>query len=248
MKTERKQELRTNELGAFLLDANDWAKKNSTQVFGGIVVVLVVVIAFRMFQSSRTESRNAAASSIGGLSFETPEEIGTSFADLDDAINSTSDRSVRLTALVRKGAVAMSLVGRDGFNPQYLDRAEEAYKEILNDYTNSMPALGAALSSLATIEESRFVQDQDKSRRTTAENYLTRLQNGPMFKGTPFQTVAAERLLNLDEVFKTVEIAPAPPAMAPPATAAPEKADPEVISSETGNLGIKINPGTDGGS
>lgn len=217
MKTERRQELRTNELGAFLLDINDWAKKYAYPLGGGIVVVALSVLAIRYLQVSRTNSTDAAVITMLGLSFA-PEEADASFDALDGIIADAGDPDIKMTALLRKGTSALSLARKTDSDPTVeLDRAEQAFQELRQSYPTRMPVVAMALSSLASIEEDRFVVDHDMTHRETARRYLEELQNSPMFKGSPFQTDAAERLQQLDDVFQVITLAPPlPPPPLPP--------------------------------
>lgn len=210
MKTERKQELRTNDLGAFLLDANDWTRKYIARIGVGIVIVLVVVLTLRYSQRSQSQSQESDILAMAGLSFASVD-AEASFATLEDLIRDSKDPDVKMAALVRHGSAALgAAMGTDGFNPEFLDRAEQSFKELVKAYPDRTPVIGMALSSLATIEENRFVVSEDVSRKEVARDYLTRLKNDAQFKGTPFQVGAADRLLHLDETFEVIAIAESP--------------------------------------
>ena len=224
MKTERRQELRTNDLGAFLLDVNDWTRKYIGRIGACAVVGLVALLMMRYHERSQLQSRESAILAMSGLSFG-PAETDASFETLDGLIRDSKDPDVRMTALVRNGGAALNAVmGSDGFKPQHLDRAEKAYLELVEAYPDRMPVVGMAMSALATIAENRFVADEDLSHKEVARGYLTELQNGARFKGTPFQVDAAERLLHLDEVFQVIALAePLAPAAAEPLAPAAEE-------------------------
>ena len=222
MKTERRHELKSNELGAFLLDANDWAKKNATQLGTGALIVVLALLAIRFIQTSRARSTDDAIVSITGLSFVTPDEAAAAFDTLEDVIHEAGDDRVMVSALLRKGRAAMSLSMTDGFHPEYLDRAEAAFSELVRAFPARMPLVASALGVLATIEESRFAEDGKITHRAAAENYLKRLRDEPQFKGTPFQTDAALRLQGLDRVFQVIVLAdPLPEPALPPTPLGP---------------------------
>ncbi|MEE9294654.1 MAG: hypothetical protein V3W34_06815 [Phycisphaerae bacterium] len=225
MKTERRQELRTNDLGAFLLDVNDWTRKYIGRIGAGAVVVLVALLMMRYHERSQLQSRDSAILAMSGLSFD-PAETDASFETLDGLIRDSKDADVRMTALVRSGGAALNAaMGSDGFKPQYLDRAEKAYLELVKAYPDRMPVVGMAMSALATIVENRFVADKDLSHKEVARDYLTKLQNDVRFKGTPFQVDAAERLLHLDEIFQVIALAE------PLASAAEQEKQPYISQS-----------------
>ncbi len=127
---------------------------------------------------------------------------------------------------MRKGLAATDLaMRRDRFQPEYLDQAEQAYEELRRAYPDCMPVVAMSLGALANIEENRFVADQDSKHRDTARAYLTQLQDDAQFRGTPFQTDAAQRLSELDDVFQVIVLAeplPLPPTPVPePAVQSP---------------------------
>ncbi len=216
MKTERRHELRTNDLSAFLMDANDWLKRHSTQIGTVVVIVAVVLVAYILVQRSRRSSTDAAWQTMQGLSFA-PAEAEGAFATLDDLIADSPNRNFKMTALLRKAqnAITLALAREGGFRPKFLDEAEEAYQSLLEGYSDRMVVAATALRGLAIVEESRFAVDNDLRHRAKAEEYLKQLVNEPRFKGTPFQTEAARRLQEYDKIFQVVAMAepePEPPA------------------------------------
>jgi hypothetical protein len=218
MKTERKHELKTNDLGSFLVETNAWLKINGTKVALAGIAVVAIIIALNSAARSRTDAADIASMSLAKLSF-TPEDAEASFEEMDQLIADASDRDFKMQVLLQKASVAMHLAIRttEGFQPQYLDKAEEAYLELKNAFPDRMPAKATALLGLASIEESRFATDGDLAHKAKAEKYLTEVKNDDAAKGTPFQTVAAKRLLDLNKTFQVIALAeplPEPPAEA----------------------------------
>lgn len=241
MKTERRQELKTNDLSAFLAEANLWIRDHVYALAAGIGAVLVVIIALNIVQSSRRNSLAEAFDTLAQLDF-TAEKAAESFDTLDRLLTASDHRDLRMSGLVRKAAAALALaVGqKDGFHPEYLDRAEQACKDLVRSFPERIPVVGMATGNLASIEESRFVVDGAASHRDQARQYLETLQNDPRFKGTPFQTEAAERLKRLDQTFQVVVLAdPLPEPPGPPAEGAPVVPDSLPIKVEGGNVQIR---------
>lgn len=215
MKTERRQELKTNDLSAFLVEINDWARKYAYQVgaAGGVLGLGLIVVLY--VQRSQAGSLETAWQEMLELSFA-PETARESFTALDRLIDHADDRDFSMTALLLKASNARGMVTQqDGFHPDFLDDAEQAYRTLLQNYADRTEVAATALSGLAFVEECRFVVDGDVGRHDRARQYLERLQNEAQFKETPYQTAAVERLLSLDDAFKTVTLGPAPP---PPST------------------------------
>ncbi len=255
MKTERRHELKTNDLSAFIADANEWAKKRATTIGTVAVVVAVVFVSLTLVQRSRTSSTNAAWEQLRQLKFS-PEEAETSFDAVDQLVASTNDRDFKMMALlnVAKSAMNLSTSRPDGFHPKFLDRAETAYRMLLKDYPERMPVVATALAGLASIEESRFVIDGDMKHRDIAKGYLERLQNEPAFKGTPFQTEAARRLKSLDSTFQVVTLAeplqlpPSPPLTISSPSAATTKQDTPPAAGADNGAGAKEETPADAGA
>lgn len=236
MKTERRHELRTNDLSAFLLDTQEWAKKHATALGTVSVVAVVVVLSVAMVSRSRDSSMDAAWETMRTLSF-TLEDAEASFITLDGLISEAKDRDFKMKALLNKAtrSMNMALLQAEGFQPEYLDWAEEAYHALLDGYADRMPVAATALGGLATIEENRFVTDGDLSHRDTARAFLERLQNQAEFKGTPFQTNAARRLQTLDETFQTITMVEPPPPPIPPVSISAE----DGVGADAKEVGIK---------
>lgn len=234
MKTERRHELKTNELGAFVLEVNDWLRGHATLVGVAVVVVVVVVFGATYARRSQTSAQEATWRTLTQLTFDVVQ-ADSSFQQVDQLIAETKDPDLRMDALMRKGEGAMSLalLQSGGFHPEFLDQAESAYRTLRDEFPERAPVVGLALSGLATIEECRFVVDNDPAHREIAKGYLERLQNDALFKGMPFQTDATQRLLNLEKTFEIIELATSVPDVAVPATPAPIAPAPAPAQTET---------------
>ncbi|NOT02826.1 MAG: hypothetical protein HOP29_19680, partial [Phycisphaerales bacterium] len=219
MKTERRAELRSNDLSAFLLDTYDWTRDHATHLGGAAVLVAVILFATAYVRRTRTGAVDAATQTLSGLKF-TAEDVDTSFKSLETLIHDATDRDFKMTALLHKGdrSLALATDPAGSVNAAYLDQAESAYEQLRTQYPERMPIVGTSLHALATVEENRFVLDSDMRHRDKARAYLDQVVNAPAFRGTPFQTRAAERIQNLDIVFRTVTIAEALPLPAPTIT------------------------------
>jgi hypothetical protein len=239
MKAERRQELKTNELGAFLLDAGDWAQSHATQLGGAAAIAIIAIVGMKFLEMSRASAVDKAILSIADLNFDV-SAADSSFSALNDIIEDASSRDVKMVALTRKAAAAMNLVRADGnFHPQYLDKAAEAYEELAKAFPDRMPVVGMALGVLATIEEDRFLVDGDLKHKEKAKEYLTRLVNEPPFKGTPFQTAAAQRLGMIDDIFQVITLADPLPEAKKVATDGPNANQPTAVPRP--NMRLKLN-------
>jgi type II secretory pathway pseudopilin PulG len=119
MKTKRRQELKSNDLAAWLEDVSKSASQWGGWVLGGLAVIIIVVFISRYRTNARLEARSEAFSALRtassmqvGSMTKTPEEIRTSLATIDDLIAETPDNDFKIEALLGKADLAMSLARR----------------------------------------------------------------------------------------------------------------------------------------
>ena len=256
MKTERRQELKTNDLGAFLVEVNDWIRQYTYQIVAGVGVLALGLFVALYVRRSRADTVEASWERMAELVF-TPELARESFATVDRLIDATDDREFDMTALLLKGSNARGLITQPNrFHPEFIDDAEDAYRALLDRYADRMQVAATALSGLAYVEECRFVVDGNPGRSERARRYLERLQNEPQFRETPYQTAAAERLLALDDAFRKVTLAeplppppPPPPDITPSPDITPPPDEPDVENEDTpaeaDEPGVAPTPETD---
>jgi type II secretory pathway pseudopilin PulG len=201
MKTKRRQELKSNDLAAWLEDVSKSASQWGGWVLGGLAVIIIVVFISRYRTNARLEARSEAFSALRtassmqvGSMTKTPEEIRTSLATIDDLIAETPDNDFKIEALLGKADLAMSLarraLGGDETakvdDPQaVLDDARAAYERVISKYQDRVVYHGRALYGLFQVETLGFVADQDPARRATAEGYLTKIRDNPAFQQHP---------------------------------------------------------------
>lgn len=236
MKTKRRQELKTNDLAAWLDDASKSFSKWGTYVIGVLAVILVGVIIKGYMSNARAEARMTAFADLRkytstrvGEMDKTPEELQSSLQSIDELVSSTRDREFRAEALLSKAGLGLQLAQTEVAGPaaaskggdpkKYLDAARSAFEKIKADYKSSSPIYyGRALYGLFQVETLAFMLDGEQSHRTTGEKYLEELRDNDAFAGTPLQTVAIDRLNALDDIFTTVKFSARP---APSPTPAP---------------------------
>ena len=225
MKTERRQELRSNDLARMLEEAGEFLRKWSSYLVGGAAVV-VVVIAFAAYRAKAAEQQLrdawAGLGEIQRSSFftqsrekRTDAEIKRGFERLGELADGAMSDDLMFEALTSQAQIAMELstMGGTGSDPVYLDRAEQAYNALRDRLPENPLAVATALNGMVSVEADRFVVDGDPTCKERARKVLEQLRDDPRFANTPFQTSALARLNRLDEVFRRVELAPAPQPM-----------------------------------
>lgn len=221
MKSERRHELRENELAHTLTVTRDFFEQHSKQI---TMVALGALIVFAVV-SFVTRSRTAAQEDIwrqkNSLKFEGTQEGPKAIDQLLSLVEGTSDARFAMDGLIEAGRQALRLAREAPFPPdrELNNRARKSFEQITKRFSREPLAMGVALSGLATVEENEFLLDHNLAHKEKAKEFLTRLSSEPMFQGLPFQRIALDRLKSLDSIFEVTEfMPPAPPP--PPETEA----------------------------
>lgn len=228
MKTERRQELRTNDLAHFLAQGRDYLQTWGSYIMA-VVVVVVVVIAFVAYRAkAEAQESSDAWNSLTEVQKKffltqsgekrTNAEINTGFEELEKLANGAKNADLLFESLASKVRVAMRLsaMGNGGVDSVYLDKAEQACNALKDRLPDNSLAVATALNSMVSVEADRFVLDGDLSRKDRVRVILEQLRDDSRFANTPFQRSALDRLNRLDEVFRPVVLAPAPVPTLPP--------------------------------
>ncbi|MFQ5491060.1 MAG: hypothetical protein ACE5GE_10090 [Phycisphaerae bacterium] len=227
MKAARRQELKSNDLAESLEELREFLRTYGNYVFGGLVVIALVVVAYVYNTRSAQQARLEATRQLRTLPITTDEEVRDSVQKLTSLAADAKDETVVLEALRRRAQMSIQRAhaAEDGTpSAEFLDMAAAAYQEMLDRFGSNPVDLGVALIGLATIEEDRFVLDNDPSHQAKAKSYLERVRDSEQLTGTPFQSVALDRLNALDRTFVAVALFEPPPV--PSATALPSVVPP----------------------
>lgn len=238
MKTERRHELKENDLAHMLEQgrafAGGHAKQISLVVFGVVAVVVLVSVYVRSSAAGIEDLWRRKTE----LKFDTADDARTGLKALKELSQSAADRTFVLSSLIERGAVSLKFARQNAGgvpDKELNDHAREAYSDLLKQFSGNMLAFGSAHSGLATVEENMFVIDGDPAHKEEARKHLKAIVDRKELSTTPFYRLANDRLTSLDQVFRKIEFAPAPP----PAPEAP--ATPEAKTITTGD-GIELTP------
>jgi hypothetical protein len=221
MKAARRQELKANELQQFLKEAGEFFRKYGNYFVGALVVIALIALGYVYMTRSAAQALADARQEMNSLPFATDEEVRDSIAKLERLASENDSETFVVDTLRRRAGMAMNRAqAADDGTPseEFLGLARTAYEEILQQFPERHLDVAAALIGLATIEEDLFVLDDDLTHKDAAREYLERIRDNPNLNGTPFQTVALDRLNALDETFVQVvmvEAAPEPAADSP---------------------------------
>lgn len=220
MDSERRHQLRENDLAHGLTVTRDYFEQHSKQITFVALTVLVLFAVGSFVVRSRSEARSDEWRQKNELKFDDPKDGLRSIDQLLSIVKSSSDSRLVLDGLIEAGRQSLKLAQEAPFPPdrELNERARQAFDELLKHFPREPMPTGVALSGLATVEENSFVLDHNLAHKEKAREYLTRLSSDSTFSGLPFQRIALDRLKTLDSIFVVTEFAPPPPP--PPAEAA----------------------------
>ncbi len=217
MKSERRHELRENDLAHYLSVARDYLDENGGRV-GLVVFAVIAVVAVATFtMRSRAVELEDVWRRKNQLTFQDVETGRESLRALRSLASETTDEHLAMTCLVEGGKQALRLTREVPWPPdkELNEQAASSLGDLLSKFGDNPIAAGVALSGLATVEENRFLIDHDYSHKDKAREYLTRIIDDPRLNGMPFQKLAIDRRKSLDDTFVLIQFDNPQPEPAP---------------------------------
>jgi len=212
MKSERRHELRENDLVHALNVAKDYLDKNGGKIALVVVVLVVVIGGGTLFKRSRARAMEEVWQQRSNLKYTDPETGRKSLEVLRELTQGVTDRTFVMDSLMDQGRQALNLAqmvpnppGKD-FN----DMARQAYTELLAKYPDNPMAIGVAKLGLATVEENAYVLDHDMAHKAKTRELLTEIIKDNRLTGLPVQTIATKRRAALDDTFTPITLVPTP--------------------------------------
>ncbi len=238
MDSERRHQLRENDLAHGLTVTRDFFEQHSKQITLAAATVLGLFLIASLVIRSRETAHQDIWRQKNELTFDDPKQSLHSVDQLLTLAKESSDRRFALDALIQAGRESLRLAKEAPFPPdkEFNARARMAFEELLKRYPGDGLPVGVSLAGLATVEENEFVLDHNAAHKDKAKEYLTRLSSDSKFSGLPFQRMALDRLKALDSIFVVTEFAPAP---LPPPVEAAAPVEPAPIDP---NQPVKIEP------
>jgi hypothetical protein len=207
MKSERRHELKENELAHAFSVARAYLDENGKQV--GIVVVIVgaVVAAVAFGVRSRAAAIEDVWRRKAQLQFEDLEVGRESLSTLASMLQDVTDERFVFSGLVEQGQQAMRLAQQvpDPPDGELTQKAREAFEQLLGRFADNPLAVGIAYTGLATVEENEFTLDGDLVHKEKADAYLLKIIETEALNAFPFMRLAMDRRKALGETFTRVE-------------------------------------------
>ncbi|GJM26683.1 MAG: hypothetical protein DHS20C16_30980 [Phycisphaerae bacterium] len=214
MKSTRRHELKSNDLAHALEQLGSSFKSWGGYVIGGMAVVFVGVVIFTYMKSARETAQDEAfvqlqkelSPGLAGIP-KTNDELLRSISRIADLGEQSSDAKFKIDAIMKRADLALNaaVFGQGGIDLALLKEAKSAFEEIVRDHRNLPIHYGRALFGLYQVEANGFAVDGDPARKEAAEGYLEQLRDDSRLAGVPFQTIAIDRLNELDGIFVDVK-------------------------------------------
>lgn len=212
MKTDRRQELRTNELSQQIEQVGAYAKKNAAWLTAIIVGATVIVGGSYWYVQHKTKVRLTAWAALSKAGVET-ETGAPSFSAYESVIKQDLSPSLTAEALFQTANTAMSkfiapeplaeAAAKAGStdSQDWLAKAEEAYSEVLRRSPDDMSATGSAMIALGVLSENR----KEPAR---AREWYKKVLDDQRFVSSAFAELAKNRLAGLDQRASVVDFPP----------------------------------------
>jgi len=242
MKADRRHELQENELAQTLATLRTNVSEKARPIGIALLAVVAVFVITGLTMRSRAVAKEDQWRRLGQLMFDKPETAKESFDALSDLAKNSSDKGFLLAALMEQGRQALGMAQRPDSQPdrQTMDRATDAFDQLLKNFPANPLAVGIAHCGLATVAENMFVLTRQQKYKDEAAKNLNAVVKSPIMAGMPFQRIALDRLAVLDQTFSLVEFGPP----AAPAAAAPVQgaARPVITPPSVAGTGVPISP------
>ncbi len=242
MKTERRQDLRTNELSTQLDEAGQYIKKNAVTLTIAVIAVVAVTAGGFAYHNSQENRRSDAWNAIDN--FDPTIEPAEIIAQAEGVVAEDISPEITVAALLRIGDTAMqeyasptlSEGGSDvaglSSGVDWIKKAETAYTRIVNDFASQEIAAGNAMIALGVLAENR--SDTEGARK-----WYDQVLKNEQLAELPLLKQAQYRLAGLDSW--------SAPIVFPPPMARPEP-DPGDVAKKTATppniIPIDSQPGT----
>ncbi len=209
MKSDRRHELKENELAHAVEVGREFLRKHgSTTGLAVVVVVAAVLVATFMIRAREADMEDVWQRK-SQLSFE-PDVARESLDALRAMAAESNNDKLVLSALLIQGEQALRLAADAGLksDQELNDIAREAYQTLLRRFAKNPLISGRARLGLATVAENDFAVDGDLAHKAEAIEQLAAVMDDTALHTTPYYRIARDRREALDKTFTQVVFAP----------------------------------------
>jgi hypothetical protein len=212
MKTERRQELRTNELSQQLEEIGEYAKRNAVPLTVAVIAAAVLVGGGFTYAKWQHDRRMEAWDTIDNPAAATdPARV---ISDCEAVAKENLTPELTVAALLRVAATSMHQIllpdtgkkeGGDVALPaettEYTEKAQRVYTEIVDRFATDVTAAGQAMIGLGVLAEDRGDMEQ-------ARSWYQKVIDDSRYADTPFHKEANYRLSGLQRWSAPVNFPP----------------------------------------
>lgn len=207
MKTQRRHDLKENDLVHALETGRDYLDQNGRRLGLAVVVVSAVIAVTALTVRSQTSAKDDRWRQLGELAFDNTESGRDSIVTLGGLIKETTDLQFVRKSLTLQGQESLKLALRVEAPPdaEFNESARSAFDQLLRDCSSDHPmSFALAHLGLATVEENAFILDTDVAHKEAARKHLSLVAEDSRFDLLPFKRMAKDRLTGLDKIFTRV--------------------------------------------
>lgn len=207
MKTERRQELRTNDLSEQIEQIGDYVRKNSIALTAIVLAAAIVFGGYFWYRSHQRAKVDAGWATLSRLSREPTDAVVIS--QIEAVANEDLAPSLTTEALLLIGETAMRKMtptaGVAALSPEdvaaWAARAKTAFEGVIRRFPGETIAVGTAMIQLGVLHE-------NQSDMAAAREVYERLRGDERFQHTPYKELAELRLARLDQLASPVVFPP----------------------------------------
>ncbi len=209
MKTERRQELRTNELSEQIEQITDYVRRNGLALSAIVLAAAVVFGGYFWYSSHKQAKADEAWATLSRMSRESADAVVLS--QIEAVANQDISPSLTAEALLLLGQTAMQKMvsaAPDATPPAAEDvaawasKAKTAFESIIRRFPTEVTALGTAMMQLGLLHE-------NQAETASAREIYEKIRSDARFEHTPFKEMAEFRLARLDQWAAPVVFPPA---------------------------------------
>lgn len=207
MKSERRHELKENDLAHAIETAKGYLNERGKQLTIGVIIFGAVIAAVVFGARSRTAAMEDVWQRRAQLNFDQYEVGRESLESLVSMTKGISNDRFLRSSLMEQGQQGLRLAQLAPAPPDLnlTLLAKTALEELLTRFGKNPLARGVALSGLATVEENLYIVDRDLQHKEQAKARLNAIISDESLSGMPFMRIAMDRLRDLDKTFSRVE-------------------------------------------
>jgi hypothetical protein len=199
MKSTERHELKKSEMEKFLENAQNFFQVHGTKILGAVVVIAAIFVAFWYINNNAKVARQQALEQL--MSIQSGQSANAKPDDLRIIAQETSDDKVAALAwkLYGDALYNQTLTDEKANVQELLNRAEDAYKTVVDQYAGETVVAAGAKLGLAAIYE-------DQGKWNQAAQIYQQVAGDAQLASTGLPEVAKSKETSLAAVEKSTKM------------------------------------------